>query len=431
MATTIDSVDLYMATLSGVETWDVHVDLHAATAYNSNPTVGSILGSSVVSTDLISTTPGWINFTFSPAITITTANFYGIHVWCDAPSSYQAAHVLMYAATDWVDATTGEPYAGKERAWYKTGTSWVSGNTRAYKINCTGCDDNVAETPDTGTSYFFYALISKGQGIRTYLEAATLSKPTTPTPETDATEVGFSDLTLSWVDGGGATAYNVYIGPSGDMTLVSEEQAETSYTTSLAELQTVFDATPINQVIYWRVDATDGDSWVTGDEWNFDARPAAVTNPTPTDTGTGISTYPTFSWDASSLATSYSVSAGLPGHLSSLTTGLTAVNYPVVSDTFSHITEYNWRIDAVNQFGTTAGTVWSFTSVRYDPPIYVSWYPATNTFWSPLVKADGSLGAGPPTGTLNVDYFVVGGPNDMLTQKKLIVFANSKVWVED
>ena len=314
MATTIDSVDLYLSKISGTTTWDIHVDIHSAGNYTSNPTTGTVLGSSIVSIDDVSTSPGWISFIFTPAITITTENFYAIHIWCDTINN-QAVRLRMHASGDWSDATTGLPYAGKERAWTRAYLgSWTAGNTRAYRINCTGCDDNVAESPVDGTTYAMGAgSISYGQGIRTYLAPPALpSKPTTPTPANDATEVDFTGFQLSWVDGGGATSYDVYIGTSGSLTLVSDGQAGTTYTTTLAELQTIFAATPINQVIYWRVDAVNAVGTTTGDEWNFDARPAKVTTPYPAALATGIRLYPTYTWAASTVATSYNLSISIP-----------------------------------------------------------------------------------------------------------------------
>ncbi len=122
-------------------------------------------------------------------------------------------------------------------------------------------------------------------------------KPTNPSPAHQATEVDFSGLTLSWEDGGGADTYNVYIGTSGNLSLVSSAQEGTSYTTSLSELETIFGTSPINQKIYWRIDAKNEVGTTQGDEWWFDARPTKPTNPTP-ENGYDKMTldWTTFSW---------------------------------------------------------------------------------------------------------------------------------------
>ena len=119
-------------------------------------------------------------------------------------------------------------------------------------------------------------------------------KPTTPSPANNATGVDFSDLTLGWADGGNTNTYNVYIGETGALTLVSSAQAGISYVTTLSELVTIFSASPIAQKIYWRVDATNETGTITGDEWNFDPRPAQATVPAPAHEATdvGFSTTP-------------------------------------------------------------------------------------------------------------------------------------------
>lgn len=108
------------------------------------------------------------------------------------------------------------------------------------------------------------------------------NKPTDPTPENNDMGVDFSGFTLSWLDGGGGTeTFNIYIGETGALTPVSVAQVGVSYVTTLAELETIFSASPIEQKIYWRVDAVNDAGTTTGDEWNFDPRPAQATVPSP------------------------------------------------------------------------------------------------------------------------------------------------------
>jgi len=114
-------------------------------------------------------------------------------------------------------------------------------------------------------------------------EDAVPSKPTNPSPANGATEEDFSALGLSWDDGGGADTYNVYMGPVGDLSLISSAQAETSLTVDYTDV-------PLEQVIYWRVDATNDAGTTTGDTWHFDARPAKPTNPGPSNTDSDIIT---------------------------------------------------------------------------------------------------------------------------------------------
>ena len=119
-----------------------------------------------------------------------------------------------------------------------------------------------------------------------------LTKPTNPSPANASTGVNFSNFKLSWSNGGGATAYNVYINGG----LVSEEQVGTEYTTGLAQLEALYDASPINQTIEWSVDATDGVDWVGGSSWHFDARPAKVTTPGPANAATDVTLGKPLTW---------------------------------------------------------------------------------------------------------------------------------------
>lgn len=76
---------------------------------------------------------------------------------------------------------------------------------------------------------------------------------------------------------------------------------------------------------------------------------------------------------------------------------------------FEYNTEYSWRVDATNDYGTTTGDVWTFTCIKYDPPL-----------------PDGVTldAAGDPTGTPT-------GENCMVTTRLLVAAANSKIWYED
>jgi len=71
--------------------------------------------------------------------------------------------------------------------------------------------------------------------------------------------------------------------------------------------------------------------------------------------------------------------------------------------------EYSWRIDATNEYGTTEGTVWTFTAMAFAPPL-----PTGVT-----LDAEGE-----PTGTPT-------GESGMVTVRRLVVAANDKIWYED
>jgi hypothetical protein len=154
-------------------------------------------------------------------------------------------------------------------------------------------------SPNT-TYHWTFTITPEGSDTETYnfsfTTESTLSKPTTPTPaNSSGPGINFSGFQLSWVDGGGATKYDVYIGGI----KVSTHQPGTSYVTSLSQV-------PYNQVINWQVNAFDDDeNEVDGDLWTFDARPAKVTYTAPANTSIGQRLYPTYTWGAADQATTY------------------------------------------------------------------------------------------------------------------------------
>lgn len=83
-------------------------------------------------------------------------------------------------------------------------------------------------------------------------------------------------------------------------------------------------------------------------------------------------------------------------------------------------TTYEWRIDATNTTGTTTGDTWSFDSIVYDE-IRISYR---------LIS--GGNGQGPydsPPGVQGTDWEYTG-LNFMMTVRRLVVAANSKIWYE-
>lgn len=201
-------------------------------------------------------------------------NAYTLAQWVGPPTAYFYKTYLNGQNSGLID----------QYHWFYSGIQWFP--TLAYS---------------TSYSWYVEAYASNGTTVIATaptwtftVESGPPSKPTTPTPANNATEVDFSGFTLSWVDGGGADTYDVYIGPSGSLVKVSSSQAGTSYVTNIAEV-------PYNQVIYWRIDAINEVGTTEGDTWNFDARPGKPTNPTPTNTGTGIKlSLATLTWESGS-----------------------------------------------------------------------------------------------------------------------------------
>lgn len=89
------------------------------------------------------------------------------------------------------------------------------------------------------------------------------SKPINPTPTNVATDIALSTGQVSWEDGGDADTYDVYFGPSGNMTLRSSAQAGLNWTLPTGILE------DYNTVYQWRIDATNASGTTTGDTWSF------------------------------------------------------------------------------------------------------------------------------------------------------------------
>ncbi len=89
--------------------------------------------------------------------------------------------------------------------------------------------------------------------------------------------------------------------------------------------------------------------------------PAKAANPDPADDATEVPVGATFSWDAAALADTYDVYLGTdPGSLTLVSDGQAGTTYD--PGTLDGETEYFWRIDSVNEYGTTTGDLWSFTT---------------------------------------------------------------------
>ena len=193
--------------------------------------------------------------------------------------------------------------------------------------------------------------------FRIYGDAATPTKPTNPTPENNDTGVDFSGLVLDWDDGGGADTFDVYIGPLGSLVKIADAIVPSTYTVDIGDA-------PTEQVIYWRVDATNAGGTTTGDTWNFDARPVKAKTPTPTDTDTDVDFSDlTLSWGDGGNADTYDVYVGdAADNLTKISSTQADVSI-VLNDTQRALFTATvwWRIDAINVYGTTTGDDWSFT----------------------------------------------------------------------
>lgn len=328
----------------------------------------------------------------------------------------------------WFGDTTDDYSRGDASVYYKDVDDWGG--------NWSTVTDGWYPLPDTQRNWPGWNI--HDFDFQTWGTSGSLpSKATTPTPANNATEVDFSGLQLSWVNGGGADTYNVYIGPTGNLTQVSSTQAGLTYTTTLAELESIFGSDPIDQKIYWRIDSTNENGTTTGDEWNFDARPAKATTPSPTNAYTdNILNQETISWVDGGGADSYDIYFGTEsGNLALFGSEITDILFTIAGvsggSPLDYYITYYWRIDSVNEFGTTTGDEWSFATIRLDPPT-VTYDYGGQYYYQLLAQADGSYGDHPPTGVENVDYVVVAfQPNFINTFRRLVAATKNSIYYEE
>ena len=147
--------------------------------------------------------------------------------------------------------------------------------------------------------------------------------------------------------------------------------------------------------------------------------PGKPVNPTPEHTGTGIKlSWPTLTWESGGYTDTYNAYAGLEsGNLNLVSSDLVALEIPMpIEGLLDYYTTHYWRIDATNVFGTTTGNEWYFKTIAFDPPLP----PGITLDYS---GDSGDEDYGDPIGTGS-------GEDNMLTLRKVVAAANSKIWVQ-
>jgi hypothetical protein len=194
------------------------------------------------------------------------------------------------------------------------------------------------------------------QNFRVNRAAAAPGPATNPSPAHAAASVAVN-ADLGWNVGSGATSHDVYFGT--DPAPGAEEfQGNTSSPAfdpgSLAHSTTYF----------WRIDEVNAQGTTAGSVWSFTteappAPPDPASAPAPAQGATLVGRNADLSWTAGSGASSHDVYFGTtdPPPFVGNQSG-TSFDPGQMSAQQS----YYWRIDEVNAQGTTAGSVWSFTT---------------------------------------------------------------------
>lgn len=399
---TINSISLYLARTHS-DSCFVGVGLYA-------PGGGLVGNTALVAYDDIQHTitgPSWITFTFDTPVTVSETGWYVIRLYITPHTNYDMMGLRWYGASDWTEKPAEEPFTGSEHA-VVAGTS----PTRAYDMSVDGFTANYAREPTED----YYSQSDNGIQIQSYLEfePEELTKPKNPTPANGSGPgIDVSNYTLSWEDGGMATGYRVKF-PFAE---ASPVQSGTSYVIP-ESLRANFKDT----VVSWRVDATDGENWVTGDTWTFDPRPEEVTYVSPADEATDQTLHAGAEWEAAAAAETYTFRIiQKDGVLPTVIPGLTAVELANIGAylTLRHNTTYYWRVDTVNSFGTTIGETMEFRTITLNSP---------SASWELIV---GGSGLGPFEGGIEGVDFRWIGDNHMTTVKRFVAVANNRFWYEE
>lgn len=197
-----------------------------------------------------------------------------------------------------------------------------------------------------------------------------------PMPENFATNVDAGVL-LEWTADAEALRFEVYLGSN--MTDVTN--AEVGSVPIGVDLYDTMDqmvdppGLVAGTTYFWRVDTVAGDdaTRTRGPIWRFTVAsaelPGQAGSPSPFSGATNTGLSPSLTWSAATNAMSYDVYFGTNmTDVQNASTGSPEFQGNQATRTFSPgmlaaNTTYYWRIDAKNATGTTAGTVWSFTTM--------------------------------------------------------------------
>jgi hypothetical protein len=334
-----------------------------AVDYTDDPGEDSLLGTSdtVAYNDLPVYDvggPGWVTFTFSSPVTITTTGFYALVITSDDVSNYAMAVIRYYVPSDWSSAISGEPYTDKEYAYQKDLFDVWHGSA-AYQLTYDlSTTDLTVNNAATYTATYINLSYSRGWGIRTYLvtEATLPDKAIYPSPTNGATQDPVIDYKLSWTNGDNTDTVDVYIGTvSGALSQIATGVTTAYYYVDEEDF-------PSDSDVYWRIDSVNDTGTTTGDEWYFDPRAGVATSPTPSDGATSISmTQSRLYWDAGDNYQTFDVYIN-GGLVKSDTTHEyfdldTWGSWPLDAETV-----YTWYIDSKNVHSSQVSDTWTFTT---------------------------------------------------------------------
>ena len=170
---------------------------------------------------------------------------------------------------------------------------------------------------------------------------------------------------MTWAASAGASTYDVAFSTSNPPNVVSTEQSTTTYTPAAALVYAT--------TYYWQITAKGTGGSTAGPVWSFTtaaapvAAPAVPSAPSPANGSTDIAPSTALTWAASAGASTYDVAFGMSNPPNVVSTDQSTPTY-APSAALGDATTYYWQITAKGAGGSTAGPVWSFTTIAAAPP---------------------------------------------------------------
>lgn len=186
------------------------------------------------------------------------------------------------------------------------------------------------------------------------------STPANPVPANGATNVATSQQ-LAWNLSANASTYTVAFGTVNPPPTVVASQAGTSYNPGTLSTSTVY---------YWKITASGLGGDTAGSVWSFTtAAPPAVpgtpSTPNPANGATNVPLSQVLTWNPTAFTSTYAVAFGTSNPPPTVVTSQTGTTY---APTLAYSTTYRWKITSTGTGGSTAGSVWTFTTVDAPPP---------------------------------------------------------------
>jgi hypothetical protein len=177
-----------------------------------------------------------------------------------------------------------------------------------------------------------------------------------PNPPDNANDIN-SVTVISWTAGSYATWHDIYFGTNSTPQFIFNQTA-TTFDPGTMTFSTKY---------YWRIDEINKWGKTTGQVWSFTTGllPDQASNPSPTDYALGVDLDADLSWTSGPSAESHDIYFGNSSPPPFIGNQTTTTFDP---GTMSPSTAYYWRIDEVNKWGTTTGTLWNFTTMSTPPP---------------------------------------------------------------